>query len=424
MKDARDTTANRVPGDHRTRMRTDRKTVIHHFSVWLQAHITFLLVLTVVLFDSIRDGIIFQTYPSEATPWNIGWTIGCVALCLFSLIPRRWNWIGPFLLVVSFTLFLFSPQVNESESDLTYIYSVGFLVSAIGWNWFLMLIGGYCVALSVVTGVVLGHVAAFDVFATTLLGLAFGVIAIFWQTAQKSRIQQEQLIRLRQSHAEEQANLAIAVRLHDHIANDAAGILAISQLQAFSDGSPEKAIAQQPSSQVWKTVGEKAHDIYTETHKIMDLLGQDTTAPVSSPDEEQYSLAIRLRAALDAAQHDLQSEGFHGHIALTGRAKPDFSHVRQEEAIELVHEFATNIARHMAETGTYSLTVSLNPDSCRIVSMNAIPASPITRGRPSGKGLRLHRRLLGQLGGSLAYGRDDDMWISTAVIPAEGHSEE
>lgn len=434
--------------------RTPADTGLFHRSIfWLQTHTKPVLALIAILVDSVSTISLLVLYPAQTAQtarWNIAWLIGCIVFCLLSLVPRRWNWLGPLLLIGCYSVLLFSPHIDTGESNLTYIYALACVVSAIGWTWCLALFGGYCVAFCIIARAFLGRIVAAEVITHTVLGVAGGIIVIAWQMARDSRDQQEQLARLRLRQAQEQENLAIAVRLHDHIANDAAGILAICELQTLP-GSPEQAAptgqaapaeqaapaqkslkpskspepSQSPEppkspdpskSLSWQAVATKAHDIYAETHRLMDLLGQGAQ---SSTPQAQASplLSVRLRTALDIEQQNLRSAGFNGHAALTGTAEPELSAMKQREALELVHELAANIRRHMAASGTYSLNVILEPDSCRIVAMNAVPASPVTRGHPSGKGLRLHRRLLRRLGGSLAYGRDDDTWITTAVIP-------
>ena len=407
------------------------KGMSHRVAVWNQTHIKFLIVAAVIMIDCLDDVLDFYSDPTEATPWNIGWLVACCCLCALSLLPRRYDLIGPLILVVCFNACIFSPHINAFESDLSYLYAMACIAYAIGRTRFLSIPAVFIIAISTITAFSPNSDAALDIFIDGFSGLAFGIIANSWQSLEELRTQKEKLARLHQQQDEERQNLAIAARMHDRIANDAAGIIALAEastLHTDADADAHKTAPSisaetadknnspshpdEPAESSWNIVAGKARGIYQESHNIMALLEKE---PESSP--HSFFIA-KIKGILDNEQHRLNEEGFEGLMLVMAQdGQPDLPAPQEQEVLELIHEFSTNIHRHMAANGTFNLTVYLSTDSCRIVEMNSTANPPVTRGHKSGRGLALHRRLLERFGGSLTYDIDNDMWMVTAIIP-------
>jgi signal transduction histidine kinase len=400
---------------------------------WIRTHQLNLLVSAIIILDAFLAAFVWMLNRHTATTLEVVWTTTACLLCALSLGNGFQRWFWPQILVLAVHVIVYTTPFGLIPIGPVYLYALACVYSAINWRgWIVLPVIAQltaCIFLAPVRDYV-----SFELFLLDLTGFALGLLARSWQSAQNMRVREEKLKRAEQLNRERQNNLAIAVRLHDRVANNLAGIITIAQTQL---------LAHDHDMKEWETVRSQARLAYGESHSILDLLRDDPHAdsvpqPVpslSSPSDLRY--IDRLRTILSEQKQRLTEHGLQGTTAFTVTGSPILTPAARTEAEDLIREFASNIGRHMSTSDTYVLTISLSRSGIRIVTMNNIPAVPISRGGSSGRGLSIHRELVRQLGGTLSFGSDNDdtdcsssnskpcsgqtkrTWIAVATIPAQ-----
>ena len=203
----------------------------------------------------------------------------------------------------------------------------------------------------------------------------------------------------------------LASRTHDTVSS------ALSSIALFAEQERDCAERESESSK-WATVNETALKALDNLHQVIDMLGTSDTAPsqdISSVNAEPIaSLGSPLKHMAEQEDHRLHVLGFPGSTEITGDYAGNGGEAG-EEVVGLLTELYANVGDHAASECRYHITIALEETHVVVEQTNSVANHD--HKPPSGRGLKLHRATIQQLGGDLSYNSDDGQFRLIARIP-------
>lgn len=211
-------------------------------------------------------------------------------------------------------------------------------------------------------------------------------------------------------------NLFLASQMHDHLANKLAGLSLVIQSNVAS--------AQNSAEQnKWMQIAPVVNRSIQLVHQIIDQL----TSPQNNTAEQVLQGSIvsltDIRTFVQRQQKICEQENLRGFISIQGVEKAAVSPQSLSEIESITEEVMTNVRRHMPSKQQYVVRIRLTQDSFTLVEMNPIRYAPLTRGVPSGRGIRLHQSLIKTLHGSVETSSSDQTWIIRVRIPLQARQD-
>ncbi|KAA8816555.1 histidine kinase [Bifidobacterium callitrichos] len=324
-----------------------------------------------------------------------------------------------------------------------------------------------------VAGIVLTLVAMGTAFALTgsalVSAIAAGVTASLtaataaaatWR--RRLHAQEDENTRIEERLDDIRRSSQLAIEMHDTLSNELTFIstTARRRLQELDAGPGEQGEAQGETqsetseAETWRNILDSSQRAFQEVHGIIDflaehnlnddlnddrigngnraddgrnkeVLAQNNSPQTATTDRATAGTTPSFMSQLDgelAAMHRfLEPLGYDGTIAVNGMAVVVDAASRRE-ALSLLHEISTNIARHVAPgPDAYVLYVMLSPEYIEIREVNDIPDAAHTpqlgAAERSGRGLGMHREVIASLGGECRTRGDDGAWMLYARIP-------
>ncbi|OZG64775.1 sensor histidine kinase [Bifidobacterium eulemuris] len=206
--------------------------------------------------------------------------------------------------------------------------------------------------------------------------------------------------------------------IHDSVANDMSTIAMLTW----------RAKGVEDDTQILDAIYERSHHALNRVHEVIDVLNGKRELEPPDPAAEAPTLDAAIERIMEEQDRLLHMLGFVGSSRIDGDLHTDVEADDPlcETVTALLEEAYANIVRHCAppedgttEDGTgYSVTVDLDGDVIRLTATNPISHEPtVLRGVRHGRGLSLHRTAVESLGGMLATGVQDGVWILNARIP-------
>ncbi|OZG62018.1 hypothetical protein BLEM_1136 [Bifidobacterium lemurum] len=205
----------------------------------------------------------------------------------------------------------------------------------------------------------------------------------------------------------------IAHMIHDSVANDMSTIAMLTW----------RAKGVEDDTQILDAIYERSHHALNRVHEVIDILNGKRELDPPRPAAEAPALDVAIENLMDEQDRLLHMLGFVGSSHIEGdlHADVETDDSLRETVMALLEESYANIVRHCppVEGGDgYGVAVDLDGDVIRITATNPISRKPaVLRGIRHGRGLSLHRTAVESLGGMLATGVQDGVWILNARIP-------
>jgi len=243
----------------------------------------------------------------------------------------------------------------------------------------------------------------------------------------------------------------LASRTHDTVTGALSSIaLLAEQQQGDADNDGE--------IRIWSIVNKTALQALDNLHQVIDILGNapvDNNAAKGLIDKTSQSSTWDMDALMHSIQdiatkgdQELRSLGFHGTTTLRDartslstetidadsqtdsidaaehreekNLKGNAPEMRDaEEVLNILGEIYTNIRFHADPTVEYQCDISIESEAIRINQTNALLTNVdgVSSKHQSERGLRLHKQILKQIGGSLKTQRDTKTWLLQIEIP-------
>lgn len=211
----------------------------------------------------------------------------------------------------------------------------------------------------------------------------------------------------------------LASSLHDRATSQLAYIAFAAQDNA--DTLPQNS----PQQEQWNSINSAALTALDDLHHAIDVLQNKATDSHSS-DENMAGedLHQRLSFMIGGMCRRLDRLGYKGTCSLTGCWDRIIAVPVAEEIIDLTTQLLTNIATHANPKKQYVLNIRLSNDNISVLQMNELKDSSSfdSKKQPhslphSGRGLKLHRQTIEQLGGQAHWNHENGQWTFAARIP-------
>lgn len=240
---------------------------------------------------------------------------------------------------------------------------------------------------------------------------------------------QRQLSEQRQEHerhAHLLRDLALASDIHDSIARG------LTLIALYTDQCRTQLDDQQASKQLLRDIADTVQETMKNTHRVIEILdseedknssennGNDNEAmPSSAMRQTSQSFCEQLAKALQEHNERLRSLDFDGSSTLDidDHARLDEQpQALKRELLDLLNTVYSNIALHGRRgADAYVVRINVQESSLSLTEFNLIGKA--SQHSHLGVGLDLHRRRLANFGGTLHCQQDDDLWITSIVIP-------
>ncbi|MCI1833014.1 MAG: hypothetical protein LKI88_05175 [Bifidobacterium sp.] len=246
----------------------------------------------------------------------------------------------------------------------------------------------------------LGSLVSFDL----LLVFAY-FLGIGWRWKEKN----DRQIEMERKLSQLSRNAIIASTMHDAVSARLSRVAILAQ-----NTLPH--ITQTDEKERWTFVASNMEKALDDIRGIIDQLdgqaqGVTTIIGIDSLAENIAHLANTNEARL----HQL---GFNGRTVIRGNTTAAMDSTGSE-LVNLIQELYTNIELHCDPTcSSYHLTVVLAPDRIIVSQTNGLQRSSTwIEPASTSKGLKLHRKTIDTLGGTLQINREHGEWTVYAAIP-------
>ncbi|RSX53552.1 hypothetical protein D2E25_0875 [Bifidobacterium goeldii] len=282
--------------------------------------------------------------------------------------------------------------------------------------------------------------------ATVLLDvMILGFLTMFGSAFRRTAEATERAVRTEQLIGRLTREQELAHMIHDSVSNDMSTIAMLAWRAKTVDDDTDMLDA----------IYERSHHALDRVHEVIDVLNgkrdiesiasdsdelQDIARAGSTADANQVAGAndgsdandsstagtingIDCVAAIEKYVEDedriMHMLGFAGAARVTGTCEHTVSSATHACIMGLLEEIYANIVRHGESTDGYQLFVTISDHVVTITEINPIPAQQhaALRNVRHGRGLKLQRDSIMQLGGTLNTSAQDGAWTLSAQIP-------